>query len=141
MPVRELQRQLADNGIELSREYLTKLVKKQERGLAHRFDCATAKKAVAQIHDVLTETTRRIWPILLAKTSTNKEKISAAAEIRGAHMTAFKLARLANILEEPAPGSASTSLWRKEDETTEQLVADLRKLWGYPPQESTTGSR
>jgi hypothetical protein len=134
MSVREMQRQLADNGIDLHRDYLTKLVRKHYKSLVYRFDRQTADKAVAHSIDVLAETTHRIWPILLSKTSTNMEKIAAAKEIRESHMTAFKLIQLAGIFEWPKPSAPEINkMSEAESETVEKLVADLRAMWGYPP--------
>ena len=65
----EMQNQLADNGLNLDREYIGRLAKKYLTARIHRLDLQTQKKAIAQIHDILTETTRRMWPIQIGRAS------------------------------------------------------------------------
>lgn len=126
----EMQNQLADNGLNLDREYIGRLAKKYLTARIHRLDLQTQKKAIAQIHDILTETTRRMWPILLAKTSTSKEKIAAAGEIREAHHLAYKLMQEAGYFEPPKLGTIEVNV--HHDQTVDALMADIRKLWDAP---------
>jgi len=129
MPVREMQRQLAENGLDLHRDYLTKLIAKHRRAQVHRLDRRTQKIAIAQIHDVLTETTRRMWPILLSQKTTAKERIAAASEIREAHHLAYRLMQEAGYFEPPKLGTVEVHV---HDATVEGLLSDIRRLWEAP---------
>jgi hypothetical protein len=130
MPVREMQRQLTESGLELDRAYLTKLVEKHRRAQIHRIDKLSQKKAIAQIHDVLIETTRRMWPILLDPMVKKGDKIAAAKEIREAHHLAYKLMQEAGYFEPPKLGTIEVNM--HADQTVDALMADIRALWGAP---------
>ena len=86
----------------------------------------------ATIEDVLVNTLHALWPIVLSKTSTNKEKLGAAAEIHKTHFELFKLYQSVGIFDKKL-GEIDLNITNSEvDPTIEALVADIRSLWTVP---------
>ena len=133
MSLREMQEQLAQNNINIDINYLGRLRNKHLNARAHRIDRTAQKQALAQINDAMTETKRRMWPILLSKTSTNNEKIAAAAEIRDTYRFVYSLMQEAGIFDKKLGTiDVEVKVKAETDPRVARLVQSIESLW-LPP--------
>jgi len=91
MSNRELESQLAQNGINIEENYIGRLRKKIEREKSLRTDRLTLNHALATVSDTLTETMRLCWQIALNPQKEANERIAALREIRKSNTDMFNL--------------------------------------------------
>lgn len=91
MSNRELESQLAQNGISISEDFIAKLRKKVEKEKSIRADRMTLNHALATVSDALTETNHLAWQIALNPAAKAQDRLGAMREIRKAHTDMFNL--------------------------------------------------
>ncbi|MDE2019411.1 MAG: hypothetical protein KGJ13_03620, partial [Patescibacteria group bacterium] len=89
MSLREMQRQLEENGIHLHVDYINRLRKRIFRERLTRVDRQLLNEELAAFEDTLDETTKMAWQILFSNQATRKERIAAMKEIREARKDLF----------------------------------------------------
>ncbi len=99
MSNREIEEQLAQNGIVISEDFIAKLRKKVEQEKALRTDRMTLNHAIATVSDTMSETNRLAWQIALSPKSEPRDKIAALRKIEKAHVDMFNILFDAGIFE------------------------------------------
>lgn len=89
MPLREMQRQLEENGKHLDLDYINFLRAKVMRERVRRMDQKALYYALASFEDVMSEIIQQLWPIAMSNVASRKERIMALGQIRKTYEVAF----------------------------------------------------
>ena len=101
LSVLEVMRQLEDNGVMLSRIYVTKLKNKILRERTIRVERETRELLNKQLTELLAINLEEAYNIIYSKRSSNFEKIAAMREIRETYVQIYdKKTQLADFLED-----------------------------------------
>jgi hypothetical protein len=90
---------LAEDGIHLDRQYLSKLVAKVYQERTKRADRQTLNYALAAFEDTMTEVVRVAWSIANDPSARKQDRVAALREVREAHKDVFEKLFDAGVFE------------------------------------------
>jgi len=131
----QLLDKLAQEGIHLDRDYLSKLANKVYQERTKRADRQTLNYALAAFEDTMTEVVRVAWSIATDPSARKQDRVAALREIREAHKDVFEKLFDAGVFERKL--GTLDAVVRNTPLTPERkkVIQDVFGNWGLiPPQ-------
>ena len=131
----QLLDKLAEEGIHLDRDYLSKLANKVYQERTKRADRQTLNYALAAFEDTMTEVVRVAWSIATDPSARKQDRVAALREIREAHKDVFEKLFDAGVFERKLGTLDAVIRNTPLAPERKKVIQDVFQNWGLiPPQ-------